>query len=75
MNKNKLFLGECKFFRSKPVDMRIYHHLKEKAKLLNEINIIYGLFSVTGFSPEILELSKSCHHLILFNKFERLYFS
>ncbi len=73
-NKNKLFLGECKFFKSKPVDMRIYHHLKEKAKLLDESNIVYGLFSVTGFSPEIIALSKSCHHLILFNKYERLIF-
>jgi hypothetical protein len=75
INRNMLFLGECKFFKSKPIDMRIYHHLKEKAKLINEKNIIYGLFSVTGFSPEIIALSKSCQHLILFNKYEKLVFN
>lgn len=74
MSKNILFLGECKFFKSKPVDMRIYHHLKEKAKLINETNIIYGLFSITGFSKEIIKLSKNTNHLILFNKFEMLKF-
>lgn len=74
INNEKVFLGECKFFKSKPIDMRIYHHLKEKAKLLKTRNIIYGLFSVTGFSPEIITLSKSCKHLILFNQFERLIF-
>jgi hypothetical protein len=66
--KNTLFIGECKFFKSKPVDMRIYHHLKEKGKLLKNDNIIYGLFSVTGFSSELITLSKKTNHLFLFNK-------
>lgn len=64
---NTIFLGECKFFKSKPVDMKIYHHLKEKSKNLNNYNIIYGLFSVSGFSPEIIKLSNNCEHLLLFN--------
>jgi len=69
---NKVFLGECKFFKTKPVDMRIYHKLKEKAKFLNEKDIIYGLFSVTGFSDDIMRLAKSSDHLILFEKYEML---
>lgn len=68
----KVFLGECKFFKTKPVDMRIYHRLKEKAKFLNEKDIIYGLFSVTGFSDDIIRLAKSNNHLILFEKYEML---
>ncbi len=74
LNNNVVFLGECKFFKSKAVDMRIYHQLKEKSKIFNENQLIYGLFSATGFSKEIIELSINSNHLLLFNNFERLLF-
>lgn len=65
---NKQFLGECKYYDSKPVGMAEYHALKKKADLVsNDTNKppLLGLFSHTSFSPELLELAHENERLIL----------
>ncbi|MGD1822340.1 MAG: DUF234 domain-containing protein [Pleomorphochaeta sp.] len=66
---NKLFLGECKFFKTKLVDINIYNKLVEKSKIFTEYEKVYGLFSVTGFSDEVLNLAKYNKNILLFNEY------
>lgn len=73
-DKNSLFLGECKFFDKNPIDINIYKKLVEKSKIFNDYNLVFGLFSVTGFSKEVLDLAKKEKNLLLFNEFNLLSF-
>lgn len=67
----RLFLGECKF-HLEPVGISVYRKLTEKAMGASELrsafqgfSLCYGIFSKSGFTPELIEESKRNPHLLL----------
>ena len=68
-NKNNIIFGECKYFTNKKMDIDVYYSLKEKAKYVlwknNDRNEKYILFSVNGFTKELVELAKRESNLLL----------
>lgn len=74
-SQNKLvFLGECKY-HAKPVDAPVYFALKEKAENASGIkkaypryDVIYGVFSKSGFTQRMLGLSKDNPGILLINE-------
>lgn len=73
--QNKLvFVGECKY-HAKPVDAPVYFALKEKVSNASEIkkaypgyDVIYGVFSKSGFTQRMLDVAKENTGLILINE-------
>ncbi len=70
----KVFAGECKY-RKTAVDADVYFDLKKKVEGSSEINssfkgydIIYGIFSKSGFTNRILDLNSNNSNLILINE-------
>lgn len=71
-HQNKqVFAGECKY-HTKPVDASVYFALKEKVDNAAEIrksfpkyNIIYGLFSKSGFTKRMLDIAKENPNILL----------
>jgi AAA+ ATPase superfamily predicted ATPase len=72
-NENKIcLLGECKFYEN-PVPADVYFDLLEKVKGKKEFkdyNLIYAIFSKSGFEPRLLELAQGNDKLILIDKTE-----
>ena len=76
-SKNKrIFAGECKY-HIKPVDAPVYFDLKEKIKNSNEIrktfpgyDIIYGIFSKSGFTQRLMDIAKENQGLFLINNYD-----
>ena len=76
-HKNRLlFAGECKYHQ-KAVDVAVYAALKEKVERSAELQaafigqgyqVIYGLFSKSGFSPRLMQISGEGDHLLLINE-------
>lgn len=74
-SQNKLvFVGECKY-HAKPVDAPVYFALKEKVVNASEIkkaypgyDVIYGVFSKSGFTQRMLDVAKENVGLILINE-------
>ncbi|MBS5064188.1 MAG: ATP-binding protein [Hungatella hathewayi] len=74
-HQNKLiFAGECKY-HLKPVDTPVYFALSEKVKASAEIQtafkgyqIIYGIFSKSGFTKRLLQQAKENPNLLLINE-------
>ena len=68
-NKNKIIFGECKYYTNKKMDIDVYYNLKEKAKQVlwknNDRKEKYVLFSVNGFTKELIEFSKKENNLLL----------
>ncbi len=71
-----LFFGECKYHKHE-IDADVYFSLLEKVKNNAEIQkaypnytLIYGIFSKSGFTDRLCELSKNNSALILINKME-----
>lgn len=69
-----VFAGECKY-HIKPVDAPVYFGLKEKVTKAEEISrafpeyqVIYGLFSKSGFSERLTDIAKAGTELLLFNE-------
>ena len=65
-----IIAGECKFY-DKPVGMRVYSDLIKKCESISEFNgyeIIYALFSKSGFDERLIEISVDNHSLILINE-------
>lgn len=67
----KVFFGECKY-HNKPVDVAVYAALKEKVASSNDLTVsfkdyemIYGLFSKSGFSERLVEIAKDIPNLLL----------
>ena len=66
----RLFLGECKY-HAKPVDVAVYSALQEKgqskelAAAFKGYEIVYGLFSKSGFTDRLLEMAAENPNLIL----------
>lgn len=74
-HKNKqVFAGECKY-HTKPVDAPVYFALKEKVDNAAEIrksfpkyNVIYGLFSKSGFTKRMLDIAKENPNILLIHE-------
>ena len=74
-NQNKrIFAGECKYHRN-PVDAPVYYALKEKALDAGEIrksyqgyDVIYGIFSKSGFTQRMLDVTRETSNLVLVNE-------
>lgn len=74
-HQNKqVFAGECKY-HTKPVDAPVYFTLKEKVDNAVEIrksfpkyNIIYGLFSKSGFTKRMLDIAKENPNILLIHE-------
>ena len=66
----RLFLGECKY-RAKPVDVAVYSALQEKGQskeltaAFKGYEIVYGLFSKSGFTDRLVEMAAENSDLIL----------
>lgn len=70
----RIFAGECKY-HAKPVDAPVYFALKEKVAKAREIrkafpgyDVIYGVFSKSGFTQRMLDAAKETHELFLINE-------
>ena len=66
----RLFLGECKY-HAKPVDVAIYSALQEKGQskeltaAFKGYEIVYGLFSKSGFTDRLVEMTAENSNFIL----------
>ncbi len=66
----RIFVAECKYYREgKPVDVNIYAQLQKKSQIreFNGYDIVYGLFSKSGFSDYLKEISVNNRGLVLIN--------
>ena len=75
-----VFAGECKY-HVKPVDAPVYFELKGKVANSREIfrafpeyEVIYGVFSKSGFSPRLTDMAKENAGLLLIQEDHRLYY-
>lgn len=74
-HQNKqVFAGECKF-HAKPVDAPVYFALKEKVDSAAEIrkafpgyDVLFGVFSKSGFTQRMLDTAKENNRLLLINE-------
>ncbi len=74
-NQNKrIFAGECKY-HAKPVDAPVYYALREKVLDAGEIrksypgyDVIYGVFSKSGFTQRMFDVAKETPNLMLINE-------
>ena len=74
-HQNKqVFAGECKY-HTKLVDAPVYFALKEKVDNAAEIrksfpkyNVIYGLFSKSGFTKRMLDIAKENPNILLIHE-------
>ena len=74
-HQNKqVFAGECKF-HSKPVDAPVYFALKEKVDGAAEIHkafpgydVLFGVFSKSGFTQRMFDTAKENNRLLLINE-------
>ena len=74
-HQNKqVFAGECKY-HTKPVDASVYFALKENVDNAAEIrksfpkyNVIYGLFSKSGFTKRMLDIAKENPNILLIHE-------
>lgn len=74
----RVFAGECKY-HSRPVDAPVYFELKEKVthakeihKAFPEYQVIYGVFSKSGFSSRLTDLAKENAGLLLIQEADRM---
>lgn len=70
----RVFLGECKY-HNKPVDAPVYYALEEKAAQSSDIKtafpgyqMVYGLFSKSGFTDRMLDQARGRSDIILVNE-------
>ena len=70
----RIFAGECKY-HAKPVDAPVYYALKDKIVNAKEIrkafpgyDVIYGVFSKSGFTQRMLDAANENTGLLLFNE-------
>ena len=69
-----LFAGECKY-HTKPVDAQVYFDLREKVEQSAEIRktfpgyeVVYGVFSKSGFTQRLLDVAAENPRLLLVNE-------
>ena len=73
-SNKRIFAAECKYYKdNKPVDINVYAKLQEKCKNKDfaEYDVIYGLFSKSGFTNRLKEIATENHKLILINGIEQ----
>ena len=70
----KIFAGECKY-HTKPVDAPVYFSLKEEIDHAGEIRkafpgyeVIYGVFSKSGFTQRMMDTARENKALLLINE-------
>ena len=70
----RIFAGECKY-HAKPIDAPVYFALKEKVDNAGEIrkafpgyDVIFGVFSKSGFTQRLLDTAKESAGLLLINE-------
>ena len=70
----RVFAGECKY-HAKPVDVSVYFALKKKVESATEIrksypgyDVIFGVFSKSGFTQRMLDTAKTDTGLILIHE-------
>ena len=66
----RIFVAECKYYKDgKPVDVNIYAQLQKKSQIreFSGYDIVYGLFSKSGFSDHLKEISVNNRELVLIN--------
>ncbi len=70
----RVFAGECKY-HAKPVDAPVYFALKEKVdgtpeirKAFSGYDVIYGVFSKSGFTQRMLDVAKENTGVLLVNE-------
>ena len=70
----RIFAGECKY-HAKPVDVPVYFTLKEKVTNANKIrkafpgyDVVYGVFSKSGFTQRMLDVAGENSNLFLINE-------
>ena len=70
----RVFAGECKY-HEKPVDVSVYFALKKKVESATEIgkaypryDVIFGVFSKSGFTQRMLDTAKTDTGLILIHE-------
>ena len=69
----KVLLGECKF-HEQPIDAEVYFELQKKAETIEvfkDKNIVYAIFSKSGFTERLRELAKGNPALFLIDNGER----
>ena len=74
IQNRRVFAGECKY-HGKPVDAPVYFALKDKVVNVGEIkkaypgyDIIFGVFSKSGFTQRMLDAAKENSELLLINE-------
>jgi hypothetical protein len=67
--RKKIFVGECKYTRN-PVGIRVYVDLQKKCEssVFSQYEIVYGLFSKSGFDARVMEIASQNPNLILVDK-------
>ena len=70
----RVFAGECKY-HAKPVDASVYFALKTKVDNAVEIrktfpgyDIIFGIFSKSGFTQRMIDIARANQNLLLINE-------
>ena len=72
----RLFIGECKYHQ-KPVDLPVLTALQQKVAASTDLQnsfirqgyqVLYGLFSKSGFSDRLIAFAKECDDLLLINE-------
>lgn len=70
----RIFAGECKY-HAKPVDAPVYFSLKEKVsntaefkKVFPGYEVIYGIFSKSGFTGRLLDMVRENTDLLLIDE-------
>ena len=72
----RLFIGECKYHQ-KPVDLPVLTALQQKVAVSADLQnsfirqgyqVLYGLFSKSGFSDRLIAFAKECDDLLLINE-------
>lgn len=70
----RIFAGECKY-HAKPVDAPVYFELKEKVDKAAEIrkafpgyDVIFGVFSKSGFTQRMMDTARENTGLVLINE-------
>ena len=71
-SNKRIFVSECKYYKdNKPIDVSVYAKLQEKCpkEAFAGYDIIFGLFSKSGFSDRLKEIAQSNNNkLVLVNK-------
>jgi hypothetical protein len=74
--RKRIFVGECTYTRN-PVSLRVYADLQKKCEsgVFSQYEIVYGLFSKSGFDARVMEIASQNPNLILVDKDQLIQYS